>query len=135
MELSYVRMKDGSVNLCLGKEWPGFNQALADSISSTPPRGSKETSISTYWIDEALRETEHTDTASGSRRFQGGNSTSFRLEGSTVRASSDYELFDDETMPVEQFRSLLVAWRVEVERLRSIEPIVVSETYRRNPSR
>ena len=38
----------------LGPEWPIFGDALANTVSSLPPRGSPERHLSTYWIDSTL---------------------------------------------------------------------------------
>ena len=133
MDVTFFRAKDGAPYAHLGADWPGFNEALTDAVGSLPPRGSAERSVSTYWIDRALAETERMSAAGLTGSFQGGNTTSLALEGGQVRACSDYELFDDEAMPIEVFTEVLLAWRAEVLRVREVERPEIPETYRRNP--
>ena len=47
--------EDGQVDVQLGSEWPTFNKALNDCVSSLPPRGVSGSGPSTYWIDVAER--------------------------------------------------------------------------------
>jgi hypothetical protein len=64
---------------------------------------------------------------------QGGNATTLILRGSDVIAASDYELFDDERMPVDDFLGVLLAWRSEVLDVRDTQHHQIPQTYRRNP--
>jgi hypothetical protein len=129
VELTYFRSPDGAVYVRLGTGWRGFNELFSDAITPLPPIGSDETSLSTYWIDRAIRRCE--DGADGP--IQGGNAASLLLRGSRVVATSDYELFDDESMPVAEFLDILRQWRAEVIAVRDSERPQISETYRRNP--
>jgi hypothetical protein len=87
---------------------------LSDAITSLPPIDSDETSLSTYWIDRARREVLRRREAGDDGPVQSGNATTLVLSGSTVIATSDYELFDDEPMSVDEFLDILRQWRDEV---------------------
>ncbi len=65
--------------------------------------------------------------------IQGGNATTLTFDGDRVRASSDYELFDDQVMDVDSFVEVLTTWRDEVLRVLELETPAIPETYRRNP--
>jgi hypothetical protein len=93
----------------LGPNWFGFTEALNDAVSALSPRG-EPPAVSTYWIDYAL---EGLARAPGDE-ITGGNTTRIVRTPTGVRAVSDYELFEEESMPVEDFRGLLTAWRERV---------------------
>lgn len=133
MELTFFRSEDGAVYAELGPDWRGFNELLSDAITPLPPIGSAESSLSTYWIDRAMREVRrmHEDHRDGP--VQGGNATTLLVSGSRVIATSDYELFDDEEMSVDAFLDVLRQWRAEVIGVRDREQPQIPETYRRNP--
>jgi hypothetical protein len=109
---------------------PGFNEWLSDAITPLPPIGSDESSWSTYWIDRAIDGCE----AGKDGPVQGGNATTLLRSGSQVVATSDYKLFDDESMPVDESLDILRHWRAEVIVVRESERPEIPETYRRNPS-
>jgi hypothetical protein len=55
VDVEFLQLReDGTVDARPGPDWPIFNEALADAISSLPPRGSNERRLSTYWIDNTL---------------------------------------------------------------------------------
>lgn len=64
---------------------------------------------------------------------QGGNEASIVVKDGQVTATSDYELFDDESMAVGDFEGVLETWRRELIRVREAERPEIPETYRRNP--
>ena len=66
-------------------------------------------------------------------RYKVANATTLVLSGSQVLAKSDYELFDDESMPVVNFLDILRRWRAEVVAVRDSERPQIPETYRRKP--
>jgi SAM-dependent methyltransferase len=101
--------------------------------SALPPVGSEETSLSTYWIDRAICELRRRHERGDDGMVQGGNATTLIPQGSDVVAASDYELFDDECMPVNDFLDVLLAWRSEVLKVRDAEHLQIPQTYRRNP--
>lgn len=129
MDVTYFRSPDGAVYARLEPEWDGFNEVLSDAITPLPPIGSSEPSLSTYWIDRAIRKCE--DGNNGP--VQGGNTTTLVLRGSEVVATSDYELFDDESMSVHDFLDILRQWRAEVISVKDRDRPQIPETYRRGP--
>jgi hypothetical protein len=133
VELGFREEANGELNADLGASWPGFNATLADSISAVPPRGAKESGFSTYWIDRALREVERHRGDSGVVQLQSGNLTSLWILGDKVVARSDYELFDEEVMPADEFLAVLREWRSAVITAQDTAPAHFAETYRRNP--
>jgi len=133
VELTYFRSPDGAIYAKLGSPWRGFNELLSDAITPLPPIGSDETSLSTYWIDRATRELLQRRETGDDGPVQSGNATTLILSGSTVIATSDYELFDDESMSVDDFLDILNQWRGEVIAVRDSEHPQIPETYRRNP--
>jgi hypothetical protein len=130
VDVSFVRAKDGAPYPDLGPAWPGFNAALADAVGSLPPRGSAERTISTYWIDRTLASVLRMISTGESGSLQGGNATRLAVAGGQVVASSDYEAFDDEVLPAQDFERVLRAWRNEVVRVRSAEEPFIPDTYR-----
>jgi len=54
MEVRFSVRDDGQVDVHLGPEWPIFNVALNDSISSLPPRGWTGNGPSTYWTGSTM---------------------------------------------------------------------------------
>lgn len=92
----------------LGPEWPGFNEALGDSVTTRAPKGYPE-GLSTYWIDRTL-----TALANGGPPgtvLASGNATSLILTEDGVCAHSHYEVFEDEQMPIPDFAQGLRDWR------------------------
>jgi hypothetical protein len=133
VDVTFVRAKDGAPYARLGPPWVGFDEALTDAVSSLPPRGSAEQSVSTYWIDRALSQVRRMVAAAESGPFQGGNTTTLSVVGGRVVASSDYDLFDEESMTVEDFEQVLSSWRAEVVRVWEADRPSIPETYRRVP--
>jgi hypothetical protein len=94
-----------------------MDEALNDAVTSRAPRGAVLQGLSTYWID---RTEEKLRTAREQRLttpFASGNAWYLRLEGDSVIAASDYDEpreVHTESMPVEEFERLLVAWRNHV---------------------
>src|SRR5437868_2811272 len=103
MEVEFLRLRDdGTVDARLGPEWATFNEALADTISSLPPRGSDERRLSTYWIDKTLERLRAFRAAGEDGPIASGNAYSVVLRGEEVVAVFDYGDEDqDEPMPVE----------------------------------
>jgi hypothetical protein len=133
MEITFVRGQDGAPYPRLSGDWFGFNETLADAVGSSPPRGSDEQSVSTYWIDRAERIMRQLLQQGHSGVIQGGNATTLLVRDSKIVATSDYELFDDEQMDPKAFHEILAAWRDEVAHVRETESPVIEQTYRRVP--
>jgi hypothetical protein len=100
--------REGLLEADLGPEWPGFNETLSDSVTTRAPKGEPE-GLSTYWIDRTL-----TALAKGGPPgtvLVSGNATSLILTAEGVCAHSDYEVFDDEQMPMADFVRGMSEWR------------------------
>jgi hypothetical protein len=125
---------DGQVDVDVGSAWPILNDALNDSISSLPPRGLRGNGPSTYWIDQASPGVRKAQATGDDRPFIRGNATLLRLQGDSVVAAYDYADPDEpgETMPLEDFVSLLARWRSRVQESASTATSPLPETYRRN---
>jgi hypothetical protein len=131
VELDATFFEDrGLIWITLGSSRPGWYEAMNDGISSLSPRG-QPPELSTYWIDHALA---GVDSAPGSK-ITGGNSTRIERTTDGVVAKSDYEMFEDEHMSVEDFVSLLRAWRDRVVALQRAGDRARPEhaPYQRNP--
>jgi hypothetical protein len=53
IDWQYTDRDDGIIEVDLGPEWPGFTEALNDSVSTRAPKGHPP-GLSTYWIDRVL---------------------------------------------------------------------------------
>lgn len=136
MHVDFVALRDdGTIDARLGSDWPIFNEALADAVSSLPPRGSKETRLSTYWIDQSLARLDTFQAKGETGQIAGGNAYSLVFDGDGVEAVFDYgdPNEDVELMSTDDFRSVLEGWRAAVIAIQSHETRTVPETYRRNP--
>jgi hypothetical protein len=126
---------DGTIDARLAADWPIFNEALADAVSSLPPRGSSETQLSTYWIDHTRDRLNALRQRGEDGLIASGNAYSLRLDGGGVQAVFDYgdANEDVELMSVEDFVGILYRWRAAVVAAQAHETRTVPETYRRNP--
>jgi hypothetical protein len=135
LEVQFVQLRDdGTVDARLGPEWPIFNEALADTVSSLPPRGSPERHLSTYWIDNTLHRLRRMRQSNEVGPIAGGNAYSLVLAGDEVVAVFDYG--DEESverLPADEVDRLLAAWRTHVVETQLHEQREVPQTYRRNP--
>jgi hypothetical protein len=92
----------------------GLNETLHDAISPMAPKGHEPTGLSTYWIDTAI---DGIRAGRGSRepaRIVSGNATSLLVQGDTVIAESDYELFEPVTVHADCMLQILEAWRERI---------------------
>ena len=133
MQVDFSVREDGQIDAELAGDWPVFNEALSDSISSLPPRGEPGRGPSTYWIDVAAQGARLASERGDERPFTWGNSTRLRVKGGRVLASFDYDdpSDDDEAIGLKDFLALLAAWRERVVAAPSRTEF--PETYRRNP--
>lgn len=134
MNVIFTSRADGQVDARVDG-YSVFNEALADSISSLPPRGHPGFGPSPYWIDVASAGARAAAASGDVRPFTAGNITLLRCEGGHVIAAFDFDEHEDEVerMALEEFLVLLARWRslvIEAQRNAS-EPL--PETYRRNP--
>ena len=135
--MSFSVRDDLQVDAHLGPEWPVFDHALGDSISSLPPRGAPGNGPSTYWIDQAQEGAVKAHRAEDTKPFLWGNITVLHVECDTVVAKYDYDEDDEpgEALPLEDFLELLAEWRTRVQDSAASATEPLPETYRRNPAR
>jgi hypothetical protein len=135
VEVTFSIRDDGQVDALLDGDWPVFNEALGDSISSLPPRGATGVGPSTYWIDVAEAGARRAAETGDDRPFTSGNITVLRVRGGEVVANFDYDDEDEpgEALPLSDFLGLLRDWRDRVKASASSSTLALPETYRRNP--
>lgn len=120
------------IDLVLGEGWPGFNEALADSVSTMPFRGEATTGLSTYWLDLLIERVENWSDAPGvEQSVISGNATELIKVDDRVVARSLYELFEDESLPIAEVLPALRSWREQVVAKGGM--FTIPETYRRAP--
>lgn len=131
---TFTRRGDGQIDAKV-EGYDLFNEALADSISSLPPRGAEGCGPSTYWIDVALEGARKSAATGDSRPFTAGNITYLRVDGNNVVAAVDYHEDEEhaERMPIATFTALLTQWRSLVVESQKDAAEVLPATYRRNP--
>ena len=137
IEVTFSVRQDGQVDALLGDEWPIFNEALGDSISSLPPRGAPGNGPSTYWIDVAEAGARRAAETSDDAPFTGGNITELRVRDGLVIARYDFAEPDEpvDALPLDDFLELLSRWRERVVESARRATSPLPETYRRNPHR
>jgi hypothetical protein len=136
VHVEFVDLRDdGTIDARLGSDWPIFNEALADAVSSLPPRGSTETRLSTYWLDQTLERLAALQARNQAGAIAGGNAYSLVFDGDGVKAVFDYGDPNEEVelMSTDDFTSILKRWRAVVLAAQAHETRLVPETYRRNP--
>lgn len=126
---SFQESSRGGIDVDLGIAWPGFNETFADSVSTLPPRGWRRRGLSAYWIDALSAALDNPPSAG--RALIWGNATEMLLDGEDVVASSLYELFDAERLPIATVRAILADWKIQVRQRR--REFKFPQTYRRNP--
>jgi hypothetical protein len=117
------------IDVDLGSGWHGFNETFADSVSTLPPRGWRRRGLSAYWID-ALSAALEKPPGPG-RALVWGDTTELLLDGQEVVASSLYDTFEAERLPISTVQAILADWRIQVRRRR--RDFTFPQTYRRNP--
>jgi hypothetical protein len=136
MYVEFVGLRDdGTIDARLGSEWPIFNEALADAVSSLPPRGSSEARLSTYWIEQTLARLATLEARNETGPIASGNAYSLVFDGDGVEAVFDYGDPNEEVelMSTADFRSILEGWHRAVLAAQAHETRTVPQTYRRNP--
>lgn len=112
VEWRFEEREDQLIEADLGPNWSGFSEALNDAVSTRAPRG-HPSGLSTYWIDRTL------ESLGGASQpgavLASGNATSLIHDGRFVVAHSDYDLWGDERMSVDDFVSRMEAWRAAVQ--------------------
>jgi hypothetical protein len=132
---TFTTRPDGQVDVQLDCDCPLLNDALADSVSSLPPRGEDGVGPSTYWVDVALAGLERALGEGTDRAFAGGNATQFRVFEGRIEARYDYADDDEsgEFIEIDVFRSILGEWRDRIVESASAATERLPDTYRRNP--
>ena len=129
---TFLESPERGIDLDLGDQWPGFVEALADSVSSVAPRNDSTSGLSTYWIDLLIFRLRHWHDDDGREQvLVEGNTTAIVKVSDEAVARSLYELFDDERMPVQDLLPALEDWRVRV--LARGGDFDIPERYQRNP--
>lgn len=132
IEPEFIESEARGIDLVLGEGWPGFNEALADSVSTMPFRGQSTTGLSTYWLDLLIERLEDRSDAPGvEQSVINGNATELIKVDDEVVARSLYELFEDERLLVAEMLPVLRLWREQV--VAKGGTFTIPETYRRAP--
>ena len=100
----------GLVWVVLDPRFPGFAEAVSDSIGSLSPAGS-EAKLSTYWIDRTLTWLVANEDSSEAVQLSSGNMSALERQGSIVRAVALYETFEPEELSADEVIGGLLAWR------------------------
>jgi len=82
-------------------------ETLMDAVTTLAPRGSDDMCPSTYWIDVALRATSDEQERHTGKASLSGNATGLLLVDDEIIARSDYELFLDQRVRVDEFVRVL----------------------------
>lgn len=130
-ELAFATRADGQIDATLEGDWPLFNEALSDSISSLPPMGTTESGPSSYWLEVAANTLDRLEVAASEGVIASGNWTSIQLLDGNIAAANDYaDPADAETVSVEAYPALLAEWRNRIRQ--SDAKSELPQTYRRN---
>lgn len=114
MRYAFATTATGYVEVARTDDMPLLVRVLSDCIGSRAPRGAPS-GLSTYWIDEALREFRpHLRVQEASAIFS-GNASYLELVDGLAEARFDYD--PPERLPLQDIVDLLDAWRAEVIRL------------------
>jgi len=133
MDVIFTVRDDGQVDAQLAGDWPVFNEALRDSVSSLPPRGAPGNGPSTYWIDRAEQGARDACRTGDGRPFLWGNATVLRVADDAVVAWDEFAGDPEpETVPLTEFFALLEEWRSRVAAKAAAAVRPLPETYRRN---
>jgi len=141
MEVEFIHREDGQVDAQIIGDWPLFNHALGDSISSLPHRGEEGNGPSTYWIDRAITGAQNSAAQINLKPFITGNSTQLSYKNNEIIASYDHDELDfssdvtaiTESIPFNDFIHILEQWKLLVIESANKHTEPLPETYRRNP--
>ena len=109
----FVRRADGVLDVDLGPGWQGLTEALSDAVGTRAPAGSSGANPSGYWLDAALVALRSAP-GEGPWAVASGNHTQLVRMGEDVVATSMYELWESQTMPVPELVRVLTHWRLQV---------------------
>lgn len=121
MQFRFTTTPTGHVDVAPSDDMPLFVRVLNDCIGTRAPSGAPP-GISTYWIDEALKEFRPHLGISGASAIFSGNASYLELVDGVVESRYDYDPPDSdivERLPLQDLVDLLDAWRAEVVRLDS----------------
>ncbi|MCP4960166.1 MAG: hypothetical protein GY925_12970 [Actinomycetia bacterium] len=131
--VTFTTRDDGQVDAHLGGDWPIFNHALGDCISSLPPRGAGGNGPSTYWVDVAANALGRCLASGTDGMISAGNATSLYLQNGWVHTRNDYGDPDEsEHLGIDDFLDLLHEWRNRIREQVSHSTTPLPDTYRRN---
>ncbi len=109
MDVRFSERPDGQIDASLGPDWPVFNEALSDSVSSLPPRGAEGAGLSTYWIDVAADGARRAAEHGVEQPFVAGNVTYLRVVGDRVVAGNDFDP-DEAEAQSSRWPTFLTSW-------------------------
>ncbi|WP_257423965.1 DUF6086 family protein [Nocardioides carbamazepini] len=116
MRFRFTTTPSDDVMVARSDEMPLFTDVLNDCIGTRTPRGAPP-GLSTYWIDEALKEFRPHLGVSGASAIFSGNASYLEHVDGLVEARYDYDPPDSdivERLPLQDLVDLLDAWRAEV---------------------
>ncbi|GAA3556549.1 hypothetical protein GCM10022197_09670 [Microlunatus spumicola] len=111
MEARFTQRDDLVVDVHLPERWGPLEDTLQDAVTTRAPRGSDGVNPSTYWIDDTLAAIER---GSLGTIVAGGNASELILTTTGVVAHSQYEMFDDQEVGVDELVGVLRRWRAVV---------------------
>lgn len=124
--------EDGQVDAQLVGDFPIFNDALSDSVSSLPPRNASGNGPSSYWVDIASNAIERHLVGQTEGIIASGNATSIHLEAGRISARDDYGSDEVDFVPISDFVGILKDWRDLILEQSNGATHPFPETYRRN---
>jgi hypothetical protein len=113
--VEFTTRPNGIIDVGLGEDHMLMADALNDALSSRAPRFAVHSGVSTYWIDRAEHGLRRAMEARSIDPFASGNVWCLRLDEGRIIAAYDFAPEEDaDTLPLDDFLSVLVEWRAEV---------------------
>jgi len=130
----FATRSDGQVDASLAGDWPIFNQALPDCISSLPPLGDITAGPSTYWIEVAAQEAKWASFSGSESAFICGKATFLQLVAGCVVARYDHDRSSgpSESITIEAFLALLTDWQKQINHGDTENAASLPTTHRRD---
>lgn len=113
MAFRFTVRRDGIIEVHVGADEGLLDYALNDAVSSRAPRGASSQGLSTYWIDRTEQALGRAIAEGLDGPLASGNATYLRLDGDHVVAAYGFDPDEQEgeSLPVDEFVSLLKEWR------------------------